>query len=96
MTKYEPFFAELERDSKKTQGISILHYQNPVSKMNDVTMVVFDLRIFQQELGQQAPDYTPSILDAVGQMGIKQAEPFVGQQIEEQTGAQVAQGLPPQ
>jgi hypothetical protein len=96
LTKYEPFFAELERDSKKTQGISILHYQNPVSKMNDVTMVVFDLRIFQQELGQQTSDYTPSIIDAVGQMGIKQAEPFVGQQIQEQTGAQVAQGLPPQ
>ena len=64
--------------------------------MNDVTMVVFDLRIFQQELGQQSPEYTPSILDAVGQMGIQRAEPFVGQQIEEQMVPQTAQGLPPQ
>jgi hypothetical protein len=50
LEKYEPFFEELMRDSKKTKGINIIHYQNPVSKQNDVTMVVFDLRIFEHEL----------------------------------------------
>ncbi len=50
LEKYEPFFAELEKDSRNTNGISILHYKNPVTKVNDVTMIVFDLRIFQEEL----------------------------------------------
>ena len=50
LKKYEPFFAELERDAGKTKGISILHYKNPQTQVNDVTMIVFDLRIFQQEL----------------------------------------------
>ena len=50
LEKYEPFFAELEKDSRSTNGISILHYKNPVTKVNDVTMIVFDLRIFQEEL----------------------------------------------
>ena len=52
LQKYEPFFAELERDAGKTKGINILHYANPVTGQNDVTMVVFDLRIFQMELQQ--------------------------------------------
>jgi hypothetical protein len=50
LQKYEPFFAELERDSGKTKGISILNYKNPQTGINDVTMVIFDLRIFQQEM----------------------------------------------
>ena len=50
LTKYEPFFAELQKDSTKTKGIDILHYQNPVTKQNDVTMIIFDLRIFQHEI----------------------------------------------
>ena len=50
LEKYEPFFEQLMHDSKKTKGINIIHYQNPVSKQNDVTMVVFDLRIFEHEL----------------------------------------------
>lgn len=52
LQKYEPFFAELQKDSKKTKGIDILYYQNPVTKQNDVTMVIFDLRIFQHEMEQ--------------------------------------------
>lgn len=52
LQKYEPFFAELERDAGKTKGINVLHYSNPVTGQNDVTMVVFDLRIFQMELEQ--------------------------------------------
>jgi hypothetical protein len=52
LKKYEPFFAELERDAGKTKGINVLHYANPATGQNDVTMVVFDLRIFQMELQQ--------------------------------------------
>lgn len=52
LQKYEPFFAELERDAGKTKGISVLHYANPQTGQNDVTMVVFDLRIFQLEMQQ--------------------------------------------
>ena len=52
LQKYEPFFAELEKDSGKTKGINVLHYANPITGQNDVTMVVFDLRIFQLELQQ--------------------------------------------
>lgn len=52
LQKYEPFFAELERDQGKTKGISILHYKNPETNINDVTMIVFDLRIFQHEMNQ--------------------------------------------
>lgn len=52
LQKYEPFFAELERDAGKTKGISILNYKNPATGINDVTMVVFDLRIFQNEMEQ--------------------------------------------
>ena len=50
LEKYEPFFAELEKDSRNTNGINILHYKNPSTNVNDVTMIVFDLRIFQEEL----------------------------------------------
>ena len=50
LEKYEPFFAELEKDSRSTNGINILHYKNPSTNLNDVTMIVFDLRIFQEEL----------------------------------------------
>jgi hypothetical protein len=50
LSKYEDFFAMLEKDSRSTNGISILNYENPTNGQNDVTMIVFDLRIFQQEL----------------------------------------------
>jgi len=52
LQKYEGFFTELNKDSKKTAGIDVLHYQNPVTGLNDVTMIIFDLRIFQHELEQ--------------------------------------------
>jgi len=54
LEKYEPFFDELMRDAKKTKGISVMHYQNPITNQNDMTMIVFDLRIFQQEMLMQA------------------------------------------
>jgi len=50
LEKYEPFFAELEKDSKRFSGINIQYYENPITKENDITTITFDLRIFQQEL----------------------------------------------
>ena len=50
LQKYDPFFAELEKDAKKTKGITISHYENPATGLNDLTTITFDLRIFQQEL----------------------------------------------
>lgn len=52
LTKYEPFFDQLQADSKKTSGISLMHYKNPETGFNDVTMIVFDLRMFQKELNE--------------------------------------------
>ena len=56
LKKYEPFFAELEKDSRKTKGINVNHYTNPLTGENDITTVSFDLRIFQHEMAleQQA------------------------------------------
>lgn len=68
LKKYEPFFVELEKDSKSQPGISLLHYQNPETNMNDVTMIVFDLRLFQQEILAQQP----TLADAISNLGIMQ------------------------
>tara|TARA_R100000808_G_scaffold16349_2_gene36972 strand:+ start:4573 stop:5520 length:948 start_codon:yes stop_codon:yes gene_type:complete len=50
LEKYEPFFAQLQKDANKTDGITIIHHTNQLTGLNDVTMVIFDLRIFQHEL----------------------------------------------
>ena len=50
LEKYEPFFAQLQKDANRTDGITIIHHTNQLSGLNDVTMVIFDLRIFQHEL----------------------------------------------
>ena len=52
LKKYEPFFQQLETDARNCKGISVLHYTNPDSGLNDVTMVIFDLRLFHKELQQ--------------------------------------------
>ena len=72
LQKYEPFFEMLDRDAKTTKGISLLHYKNPENKLNDITMVIFDLRMFQKEIIQQEA----GLSEAVGPMGI--ASPMVG------------------
>ena len=72
LEKYEPFFEMLDKDSKTTKGISLLHYKNPDSGLNDITMVVFDLRMFQNEIIHQEA----GLAAAVGPMGI--ASPMVG------------------
>jgi len=50
ITKYEPFFADITVDSRKTKGITMQHYANPVTGENDITTITFDMRMFQQEL----------------------------------------------
>jgi len=68
LKKYEPFFVELDKDSKSQPGISLLHYKNPETGINDVTMIVFDLRLFQQEMLEQRP----TLADAISSLGIMQ------------------------
>lgn len=76
LKKYEPFFMQLEKDSKSYPGINLLHYKNPETGINDVTMIVFDLRLFQKEMGSMSP----SLADAITQLGIMQnPHPSVGQ-----------------
>ena len=71
LNKYEPFFIELEKDSKTQVGINILHYKNPATGLNDVTMIVFDLRLFQQEIMNQSPELS----DALGNIGLATLPP---------------------
>lgn len=52
--KYEPFFQEIEKDSNRTKGINVWHVPNPETGMNDITMVQFDMRMFQKEAQEQA------------------------------------------
>jgi len=52
--KYESFFQEIERDSNKTGGINIWHVPNPETGLNEITMIQFDMRMFQKEAQEQA------------------------------------------
>ena len=70
LTKYEPFFDQLQVDSKKTSGISLMHYKNPETGLNDVTMIVFDLRMFQKELNE-INQPTQSFQDVLAQQVIQ-------------------------
>ena len=70
LTKYEPFFDQLQIDSKKTSGISLMHYKNPETGLNDVTMIVFDLRMFQKELNE-INQPTQSFQDVLAQQVIQ-------------------------
>ena len=94
LTKYEPFFMQLEKDSKVYNGINLLHYKNPETGINDVTMIVFDLRLFQQEM----TNMTPTLSDAIGNLGIMQnPAPSVAQGLpQEVTNDVINQGALPQ
>tara|TARA_R100000005_G_C4994921_1_gene201849 strand:- start:644 stop:1669 length:1026 start_codon:yes stop_codon:yes gene_type:complete len=52
--KYESFFQEIERDAGKTGGINIWHVPNPETGLNEITMIQFDMRMFQKEAQEQA------------------------------------------
>ena len=94
LKKYEPFFMQLEKDSKTYNGINLLHYKNPETGINDVTMIVFDLRLFQQEMANMGP----TLSDAIGNLGIVQSPaPSVGQNLpQEVTNDVINQGALPQ
>lgn len=94
LKKYEPFFMQLEKDSKVYNGINLLHYKNPETGINDVTMIVFDLRLFQQEMANM----TPTLSDAIGNLGIMQnPTPSVAQGLpQEVTNDVINQGALPQ
>jgi len=94
LKKYEPFFMQLEKDSKAYNGINLLHYKNPETGINDVTMIVFDLRLFQQEM----TNMTPTLSDAIGNLGIMQhPPPSVAQNLpQEVTNGVMNQGALPQ
>jgi hypothetical protein len=53
VTKYEPFFQEIEKDANRTKGINVWHIPNPETGKNDITMVQFDMRMFQKEAHDQ-------------------------------------------
>ena len=76
LKKYEPFFMELEKDSKSHPGITISHYQNPETGLNDITTVTFDLRMFQKEVLATRPQLSDAIAN-LGIMQIPQAQPAV-------------------
>ena len=46
IVKWTPIFQEALKD-----GIQIVHYKNPITKENDITMLVFDNRQLKQRLG---------------------------------------------
>ena len=48
--KYEPFFAEIMADSRRSKGITVQFYANPETEENDLTVITFDNRMFQKEL----------------------------------------------
>ena len=54
ITKYEPFCADISADARKSKGITMQHYANPVTGENDITTITFDMRMFQQELLEMA------------------------------------------
>ena len=52
--KYEPFFQEIEKDSTRTKGINVWHIPDPDTGMNNITLIGFDMRMFQKEAQEQA------------------------------------------
>ena len=66
VTKYEPFFAEISADSRKSKGINMQHYTNPVTGENDITTITFDMRMFQKELLEMSQPQ-PAFQDVLNQ-----------------------------
>lgn len=50
ISKYEQFFVEIEKDAIQSKGINVWHIPNPDSGNNDITMIQFDMRMFQKEI----------------------------------------------
>jgi len=77
LKKYEPFFAELDKDSRKTKGINVWHIENPITGQNDITTVSFDLRIFEHELAMENQP-TAAFQNMMGVQNTLEQEPLGG------------------
>ena len=93
--KYAQFFEEIERDSVKSKGINIWHIPNPETKNNDITMIQFDMRMFQKELleaSQPTPAFT-AMLNQNAQVNPPVSSPsIVGSNQQTQTVPPTPQG----
>tara|TARA_R100000005_G_scaffold92034_1_gene65022 strand:+ start:64 stop:945 length:882 start_codon:yes stop_codon:yes gene_type:complete len=77
--KYEPFFQEIEKDAQKTKGINVWHLPNPQTGNNDITIVQFDMRMFQKEI-IEASQPTPAFTAMMNQQPQTTIPPAVEQQ----------------
>jgi len=77
--KYEPFFQEIEKDAQKTKGINVWHIPNPQTGNNDITIVQFDMRMFQKEI-IEASQPTPAFTAMMNQQPQTIIPPAVEQQ----------------
>lgn len=78
--KYQVFFEEIQKDSNKSKGINIWHIPNPESGNNDITMIQFDMRMFQKEI-LEASLPTPAFSNMLNQANI----PNINQQPQTMT-----------
>lgn len=81
--KYEPFFQEIEKDAQKTKGINVWHLPNPQTGNNDITIVQFDMRMFQKEI-IEASQPTPAFTAMMNQQPQTTMPPAVEQQVVNQ------------
>jgi len=81
--KYEPFFQEIEKDAQKTKGINVWHLPNPQTGNNDITIVQFDMRMFQKEI-MEASQPTPAFTAMMNQQPQTTMPPAVEQQVVNQ------------
>tara|TARA_R100000482_G_scaffold124178_1_gene76128 strand:- start:302 stop:763 length:462 start_codon:yes stop_codon:yes gene_type:complete len=66
LKKYETFFAEIMADARQTKGIYVNFIANPETGVNDITHIMFDMRMFQKELLEMA-NPTPAFQDVLRQ-----------------------------
>jgi hypothetical protein len=78
--KYETFFTEIEKDAIKSKGINVWHIPNPETGNNDITMVQFDMRMFQKEL-LEASMPTPAFQALLNQQPQTQTPPPPTQEV---------------
>ena len=85
----------IERDSVKSKGINIWHIPNPETNNNDITMIQFDMRMFQKELleaSQPTPAFT-AMLNQTPQVNPPNSSPsIVGSNQQTQTVTPTPQG----
>ena len=83
--KYEPFFAEIMADSRKSKGITVQFYANPETEENDLTVITFDNRMFQKELlDMKTPTqaFQEVLMQQAAQMQQQPPPPLVNQQTQ--------------